>query len=138
MRILRLLCVLALAAVPALAQAPAAQVQLELNRVEDAGPSCRIYMVVNNTSEIDFASFVVDLVVFDADGIIQRRLAFDAAPLPPKRTRVKLFDLERLTCAQVARFHFNDVVECRDQAAKRDCAALVQPISRAARTRFTQ
>jgi len=120
-----------------LARAQTPGVGLELNRVEEAGQSCRIYLVLANDTDASFTSFLVDLVVFDADGIIQRRLAFDSAPLPAHRTRVKLFDLERLTCAQVARIHFNDVLECRDQSGKRDCGALVQPTSRA-RTKLTQ
>lgn len=112
-------------------------VGLELNRVEDAGQACRIYLVVDNQTDSNFASFLVDLVVFDAEGIVQRRIAFENAPLPSKRTRVKQFDLERLTCAQVTRIHFNDVAECRDQSGKRDCAGLVQ-LSNRTRTKFTQ
>jgi hypothetical protein len=139
MRFLRsILAAGALFASMAEAQAQTAPgVTLELNRVEDAGQACRIYLVLDNTTEANFASFLVDLVVFDAEGVIQRRIAFESAPLPSKRTRVKLFDLERLTCAQVARIHFNDVIECRDQTGKRDCAGLVQPVSRT-RTRLTQ
>jgi hypothetical protein len=129
--------ILSFAATLAQAQQTTPSIGMELNRVEDAGQSCRIYLVLDNATETTFTSFLVDLVVFDVEGIIQRRVAFESAPLPAQRTRVKQFDLERITCAQVARIHFNDVAECRDQAGKRDCAALVK-LSNRTRIKFTQ
>ncbi|MSO71857.1 MAG: Tat pathway signal sequence domain protein [Alphaproteobacteria bacterium] len=137
-RMCSLLTALAIFAAAGLAQAQTAPgIGLELNRIEDAGQSCRIYLVLDNATDANFSSFLVDLVVFDAEGVIQRRIAFENAPLPAHRTRVKQFDLERLTCAQAARIHFNDVAECRDQSGKRDCAALVW-LSNLTRAKFTQ
>ncbi len=109
------------------------KVKLELNKLESHDANCRVYFVLTNETAAAFSELMLDLVVFDHDGIIQRHLAFDGAPLPDVRTRVKLFELETIACPNVGHILFNGVLDCRDETGERDdCLDVIAPSSRAA------
>ena len=116
--------------VPAMAQE---MVKLELNKLEPHDNSCRVYFVLTNENAAAFSELTLDLVIFDHDGIIQRHLAFEGAPLPDVRTRVKLFELDAMSCPSVGHILFNGVLYCGDQnGARDDCLDVIAPSSRAA------
>jgi hypothetical protein len=70
--------------------------------------------------------------MFDSGGVIAKRMALDAAPLPAQKTTVKLFDVQQLACLEVGQILLNEIMACRDQSGTRtDCATLVEPSSRA-------
>jgi hypothetical protein len=119
---------LLLAAAPARTQESQAQqdatISLELNKLEPADKGCRAYVVVSNPSAVSFDAFKLDLVMFQADGIIGRRFAVDLAPLRPSKRTVKLFELDGTSCDSIGSFLVNDVMECRSEAGPvADCLA---------------
>lgn len=109
---------------PAATPAPAAAgaTALELNKLEPYDKGCRAYMVVNNTSDTSYQSYKLDLVLFQADGVIGRRFALDLAPLKPQKKTVKLFELDGVGCDKIGSFLINEVMECKsDAGAQSDC-----------------
>ncbi|SLN77721.1 hypothetical protein [Oceanibacterium hippocampi] len=105
---------------------------IELNKLEDTDGACRAYLVYQNGTQMDFSALKIDLVMFGSDGVINRRLAVDGAPLRAGKTSVRLFDIRGLACAEIARMLVNDVLECEQGGeAKGDCIDLVTTSSRA-------
>lgn len=104
-----------LACKPAAAQDDAsdpAKLGIELNKLEQTDAACRSYMVLSNSTETSLEKLSLDLVVFDTDGVIDRRLAVELGPLDAGRTQVKVFDMAGLECGRVARILLNDVLSC--------------------------
>lgn len=106
-------------------------IRIELNKLEMRGEACRAYLVFVNGTPQQFDRFKLDLVMFDKDGVIVDRIAADAGPIRPRKTSVKLFDLQRLSCSQLARILLNDVIDCGSGSSERtDCIRLVETASR--------
>lgn len=106
--------------------------RVELNRLEAVDGACRVYLVLNNATADSFDAFKLDLVLFDTDGVIARRLAVETAPLRPRKTSVKLFDLDALPCDRVGTMLLNDVLACNTASGPMaDCVARVETASRA-------
>jgi hypothetical protein len=109
----------------------AGTLNVELNKFEAQEGACRAYLVFRNQTAHDFSELTLDLVMFDNDGIIAKRLAVDAAPLPAGKTSVKLFDIEGLACDGIGRILINDALDCQGGSGKiSDCVALIEPSSR--------
>lgn len=116
---------LVFAAIPA-AQAQDGAVQVELNKLEPQENACRAYLVLQNGTESTFDSLRLDLVAFDTDGIVAKRLAVEAAPLPPGKTSLKLFDMSELSCEGIGHLLLNSVLACGDQNGERaDCLDVI-------------
>jgi hypothetical protein len=121
--------VLVAAAVPLLgfsaAQADdSISVTVELNKLETQDKGCRVYTVVDNAGATTFDVMKLDLVLFQPDGVIGRRIAVDLAPLKPSKKTVKLFDLDGTACDTIGSFLINDVVECKsDKGPVEQCLA---------------
>lgn len=100
--------------------ARSAPLKLELNRLEQAGESCRTYLVVDNGRGSALKSFKLDLFAFDTDGIAQKRLAVELGPIPDRKTMVRLFDFPAIACAKIGRILLNDVLACEGADASRE------------------
>ena len=100
-----------LSAAPAFAQ-DAVKFPVELNRLEQDGPICRVYLVANNPVESTIKAFKLDLVFFDKSDIIRNRLYVELGPLIPRKTAVRLFDMPDTDCSVIGSILVNDVVSC--------------------------
>ena len=79
---------------PLSGQAETGQLQVELNKVEEIdGGGCRAFFLFRNQTGKSFAGFEMSLAILDGQGVIDRLLSIDAAPLPVQRTTLKLFYL---------------------------------------------
>jgi len=96
---------------PAVLPAQTETIGVELNKLEPDNGACRAYLVVEN-AEAALASLRLDLVLFDPDGIIARRLAVETAPLPAGKTSVKVFSIDGLACGEISRVLLNGVLAC--------------------------
>lgn len=122
-------------AVPAVSQppVPGPQLRLELNKLEQQGESCVIWTVFENRLDTGLDALKLDLVFFDADGLIQRRLALDAAPLAADKTMVKVFKIPAMRCDALGRVLVNHVVACAGpKGTLGDCLERMQLSSRGA------
>jgi hypothetical protein len=116
-------------ATPALAADPS--VSVELNKLEPHGGACRAYLVLESHAGTALESLKLDLVMFDGDGVVARRLAVEAAPLPAGKTSLKVFDVAGQPCDGIGRILLNDVLACRDAGGvRKDCLDLVAPSAR--------
>ena len=105
--------------------------RVELNKLEPMDSACRAYLLFENRTSGDFSSLKLDLVMFNPEGIINRRLAVEGGPLPAGKTSVKLFDIQGVACDSVDRVLLNGVLACSDaQGDRSDCLALIETGSR--------
>lgn len=108
-------------------------VRIELNKLEPSGAACRAYLLFENQSAASFESLKLDLVLFDGEGIVARRLAVEGAPLPKDKTSLKVFDIAGLPCDGIGRILLNKLTACSDGQGKRsDCLAMVSTMARGA------
>lgn len=127
----------ALAALAALAgTAGAAQdgrLTVELNKFEDSedGAGCRAFFLFRNDTGAAFEGFEMSLAILDPQGVIDRLLTIDAAPLPAARTTLKLFEIPQTGCADISEVLLHDVTSCKPQNAdETDCFAIMDLVSR--------
>ncbi len=112
------------------------ELHVELNKLDDMEGRCRAYILLRNRTGQAFASLKLDLVMFDEAGIVAKRLAVQAAPLPVSKTALKVFDIKGLPCARISQILANDILECRGAKLPRtDCMDSITTSSRTA-TRF--
>ncbi|MBK5930438.1 Tat pathway signal sequence domain protein [Halochromatium salexigens] len=83
---------------------------IELNKLEQVDDGCRVYLVFENALGTKLEALQLELILFDTEGFIKRRLTLDAAPIDEDKTSVKLFDLAKTQCEQVGRILINDVL----------------------------
>jgi hypothetical protein len=87
------------------------RLHIELNRLEQLDGTCRVYLVFENALGTSLDALQLELILFDSEGFIQRRLTLDAAPIAVDKTSVKLFDLADTECDQMGRILVNDVLK---------------------------
>ena len=104
----------AVTATPTQAQEPASDVQLalELNSAADVEGACRLTFVVENSLAADVSSLVLEAVIFDANGGVNRLTLFDFQSVPSGRPRVRQFDLAGSACGSVASVLVNGINTC--------------------------
>ena len=112
---------------PAFAQSAGAPIQLELNRLEQTGETCRFYLVVQNGGGEAIEAFKVDLVFFDTDEVVRSRLYVELGPLTAAKRAVRLFDLPSAQCSELSSVLLNNVVACAAPGGEKlDCAGRLQ------------
>jgi hypothetical protein len=105
----------ALIVIPLLSAAPVHaagdMMSLELNTAESADSRCRLTFVIENKTERAIESIKLDLVMFNPEGIVQRRMIIEMGPVRAKKTNVKTFPAEG-DCTQIGAILVNDVTAC--------------------------
>lgn len=94
----------------AAAHAAEQNVRVELNTMEGTETQCRLTFVVENKSG-SLDSLKLDLVVFNTESIVYRRLLTEMGPVRAGRTIVKTYAIET-KCAQVGAVLVNDIAAC--------------------------
>lgn len=108
---------------PARAEAHQDGLTVELNKFEqiDTG-GCRAYFLFRNRTDMSFEGFEMSLAILDGDGVIDRLLAIDAAPLPVARTTLKLFEIPEIACDNISEILLHELTSCRPQNSEEmDC-----------------
>lgn len=112
--------------------APIGPIAVELNKLEPAGGDCRATMVATNGPD-RLASLKLDLVIFDAGGVVAKRIAAEIGPLAPRKIVIKTFAVKDLACPSISRVVLNDLVACTAAAGPVEgCLDRLVPSSRAA------
>jgi hypothetical protein len=94
----------------AAAHAAEQNVRVELNTMESTDTQCRMTFVVENKSA-SLDSLKLDLVVFNTESIVYRRLLTEMGPVRSGRTIVKTYAIDT-KCAQVGAVLVNDIAAC--------------------------
>jgi hypothetical protein len=101
---------------------------VELNKFEPGDPSgCQAYFLFRNDTGKSFEGFEMSLAILDANGVIDRLLSIDAAPLPVQRTTLKLFAIPDIACTQISEIVLHDMPVCKPQNEDNtDCFAFLE------------
>ncbi|RLJ98480.1 hypothetical protein [Ruegeria conchae] len=108
--------VIALTLAAMMAQADEGKLSIELNKFEtgEAG-GCRAFFLFRNQTGNSFEEFEMSLAILDGDGVIDRLLSIDAAPLPVQRTVLKLFEIPEIDCSDISEVLLHDLPACKPQ-----------------------
>ncbi|WP_235442155.1 hypothetical protein [Rhabdonatronobacter sediminivivens] len=114
------------------AQAETGQLRIELNKFEETEDSgCRAFFLFRNETGLTLTGFEMSLAILDRDGVIDRLLTIDAAPLPTARTTLKLFEIPEIRCSAISEILLHDLPSCQPQnAPEMDCFPLLELVSR--------
>jgi hypothetical protein len=111
---------------------PAGRLTVELNKfepVENGG--CRAFFLFRNDTGTTLEGFEMSLAILDSSGVIDRLLSIDAAPLPVKRTTLKLFEIPGIACDGISEILLHDLASCRPQNGEEmDCFPILDLVSR--------
>ena len=104
-------------------QAESGQLLVELDKVEEIDTGgCRAFFLFRNQTGKSFAGFEMSLAILDGQGVIDRLLSIDAAPLPVQRTTLKLFEIPDISCGNISEILLHDVTSCQPQNEEQmDC-----------------
>jgi hypothetical protein len=119
--------------------APPEGMRVQLNKITPVSDACRVYLVFENRTGRAFDAYTLDLVMFDTDDAILRRLAVEAGSMPEGKTRVKPFDLTGTKCEAVGKILLNEVMTCKGPdgaGSSSSCTAAARPESRLSDTPF--
>lgn len=118
------------------AAAEDAKLTVELNKFEPAdGGGCRAFFLFRNDSGKAFEGFEMSLAILNRDGVIDRLLNIDAAPLPVARTTLKLFEIPGIACEDISEVLLHAIEVCKPQNEDNtDCFPLVSLVSRTSAT----
>lgn len=130
--IFALSCSLALALPATSARAEDGKLTVELNKFEEGEEGgCRAFFLFRNQSGKAFDGFEMSLAILDGQGVIDRLLNIDAAPLPVARTTLKLFEIPEIGCANISEILLHAIDTCQPQNEDNmDCFPLVSLMSR--------
>lgn len=107
---------------------------VELNKLEEIDTGgCRAFFLFRNATGKSFDGFEMSLAILDGQGVIDRLLAIDAAPLPVARTTLKLFEIPEISCGNISEILFHELISCKPQNEEEmDCYPFVALDSKAA------
>ena len=104
---------------------PGPPIPVELNRLEPlpatgsspgeaeaSGRGCRVYIMVTNPDPEPISQLLLDVMLFNTNGIVFHRGSFDFAPLAAHKTLVRVFDIQGQPCDGISRVLVNDVLAC--------------------------
>ena len=105
---------------------------VELNKFEEIETGgCRAYFLFRNQTENNFEGFEMSLAILDSQGVIDRLLSIDAAPLPVSRTTLKLFEIPELACTGISEILLHELSSCKPQNAdEMDCFPILSLASK--------
>lgn len=113
MRLPRTLACLTILLTAGPALAGAERLEIELNKFEQADSgACRAFFLFRNHTGQTFTGFELSLAVFDREGVIDRLLSIDAAPVPAARTTLKLFEIPGTSCDAVSEILLHEIPVC--------------------------
>jgi len=112
--------------------AQSAQLTVELNKFEEnENGNCRAFFLFRNQTDMSFEGFEMSIAILDQNGVIDRLLSVDAAPLPVARTTLKLFEIPETSCADISEILLHELTSCRPQNAdEMDCFPILQLTSK--------
>lgn len=91
---------------------------IDLNALEQIDQACRLAFVATNATGTSIDALVLETVVFDTAGTVDRFALFDFKALPVGKTRVRQFDLPETQCSDIGRVLINGAESCKGPSLK--------------------
>lgn len=112
--------------------APSGRLTVELNKFEPSeGGGCRAFFLFRNQTGMTLDGFEMSLAILNTQGVIDRLLTIDAAPLPVSRTMLKLFEIPEIACDGISEILLHDLASCRPQNGEEmDCFPILDLVSK--------
>ena len=85
--------------------------RLELNKAETVENRCSLTFLVENKTNRTIDSLKPDLALFNAEGVIQRRMVIEMGPIRGMRTNVRTYATDG-QCNQISAILINDTSTC--------------------------
>lgn len=101
--------------------AAAPPLEIELNKLEQAGAGCRFYLVISSRDAPTLESLSLDLALFDTAGIVDRRIVLDLGRIPAGRRLLRAVVIPDLDCDRVGQVLYNGAPSCDAGSAPFDC-----------------
>lgn len=99
---------------------------VELNKLETIDGGCRSYFLFRNASGRALSAFELSLAILGTNGVIDRLLTIDAAPLPDSRTTLKIFEIPETRCDAVGQILLHDIPACAAaDGSETDCFGMI-------------
>lgn len=89
------------------------RLSLELNAAESTETGCLVSFLINNGLERPIDSLILETVLLDTDGRVDRLTLFDLGALPEGRPRVRQFALEGGSCEAFSALLINGAQSCQ-------------------------
>jgi hypothetical protein len=96
---------------PVLAIAAEQQIAVELNSGETAQNQCRLTFVVENKDKVPIDVLKLDLVVFNRENRVHRRMVTEMGPVRGEKTIVKTYSVDG-ACTEIRSILVNDITAC--------------------------
>lgn len=108
-----------------------AALAIELNKMEDTEQGCRSSFLVDNQTGHQLSRFQLDLVLFDADGVADKQVVLDMAPLYVDKKTLASFVFDDTACDKIGSILVNGVPTCENGAGNAiACVDLLEVTSR--------
>ncbi|WP_353336846.1 hypothetical protein [Pseudooceanicola nitratireducens] len=111
---------------------PPPGLRIELNAAAAQETGCKLSFVVQNGYGADATKTVLETVIFDAAGQVNRMTLFDFGTLPQGRTRVRQFVIPGTACEGIGQVLFNGAHSC--QVEGQDAGACMSNLRLSTRT----
>jgi hypothetical protein len=112
--------------------APGRSLYLELNAAQPSDKGCRFTFVVTNDLGADLSAAAFELVLFDAQGVVDRLSVLEFRDMPKGKTKVSRFDLAGVDCGKIGRILVNAATQCAGEGiAASDCMKGIRTASKA-------
>lgn len=110
------------------AWAESGDLTVELNKFEPGETGgCQAFFLFRNEVGKSFEGFEMSLAILDSQGVIDRLLSIDAAPLPIERTTLKLFAIPQIACTDISEILLHDITTCKPQnEPEADCFSFLK------------
>ena len=88
------------------------RIDVELNTAATLESGCQLSFLISTTYPEQVDSLIVETVIFDASGGVNRLTLFDFGQIPSGRPRVRQFVIPETSCDQLSRLLINGVNTC--------------------------
>lgn len=91
---------------------------VELNRAQDQANGCLLSLYASNRTAVDITALVLEAVLMNKEGQVERLTLFNLGQLPKGRPRVRQFEILDMACANLGMMLINGVATCEADDAE--------------------
>ena len=85
---------------------------VELNRAQDQANGCLLSLYAANQTGVDIKALVLEAVLINTEGQVDRLTLFNLGQLPDGRPRVRQFEISEMACSNLGMMLINGIATC--------------------------